>query len=139
MGRAIAAWVLALIVLAQGTVVAQTIEPKAMTKDEIEKELRSASQFTGTVSLNANPLCSFDSNKAQSLPLGYFNRNEPKPSNWAVVTATPALVITLSSDVPNRVQGDVVDLIDFPTWPSPRLVCPLCRTNLPWMRRVMGM
>jgi len=35
------------------------------------------------------------------------------------------------------IQGDVVDLIDFPLSP-PLHLAPPCRTNLAWMRRVMG-
>lgn len=103
MGRFIAACVLVFVFLSQGESVAQTLEPKAMTKDEIEKQLDSASRFTGTVTLNGKPLCSFDSDKAQPYPLGFLNRSEPRPSTWAVVTAAPTLVIKLSNDVPDRV------------------------------------
>ena len=102
MRKAIAGWVLIWTFLAQGVFLAQTLEPKAMTREEIEQQLKSASKFTGTVTLNGKPLCSFDSDRAQSYPLGSLNRSESKPGTWAVVTATPTLVIKLSSDVPDR-------------------------------------
>ena len=82
---------------------APALQPKAMTKEEIEKQLFSEPRVTGDITLNGNPLCSIDSDKAEPYPWRELNPGEPRPSTWAVITETPALVIKLSSDVPNRI------------------------------------
>ena len=91
-------WITCVIVVSMVAVSApnghsQEMKPKAMTAEEIRKELESTSPMKGEILHDGSLLCAFDSKKAQSMPEG---PGFPEAAKRVQTGKNPKLVVNLS-------------------------------------------
>jgi hypothetical protein len=78
----------------------QEVVPRAMTTEDIMKELKSVPPMKGEILHDGKVVCAFDSEKAQSMPEGPLF---PQPAKRVQTGKSPKLVIKLSrGDDPKR-------------------------------------
>jgi hypothetical protein len=91
-----------LVAVAPSRSFAQGVEPKALTEEEIRKELAGAVKFTGEISFNGKRLCSLDTGKTESYPWRSLNKYEDLPKTWVTTGPNPTFTIKLSIGAPGR-------------------------------------